>query len=60
MLCYDMLNFIIYIQNLPRYTQEKIIMVLQIILIIAEIIYFFYLRNYFNQEEKRILKNYYK
>ena len=49
-------DFIFYIFSLP--TETKIIF-LQTFILVTEIFYFFWLRKYFNEQEKRI-KEYYK
>lgn len=41
----DILQFILFLNNLPVETFTKIIVSMQIFLIIIEIIYFFYIRH---------------
>lgn len=47
----NMIQLIIFLNNLPIETQQKIIVSIQIFLIISEIICFFYIRH--------IMKDYY-
>lgn len=41
----DILQFILFLNNLPTETFQKIVVSIQIFLIIVEIIYFFYIRH---------------
>ena len=51
------LDLIVYLQTLS--TETKII-IMQISLLIAELLYFLYLRKFFKEEEARIYKQYRK
>lgn len=41
----NILQFILFLNNLPTETFQKIVVSMQIFLILAEIIYFFYIRH---------------
>lgn len=45
----DILDLIIFLDSMPKEFHEKVIIVMQVILIIAEIIAFFYIKHSYKQ-----------